>query len=156
MFRACGLINSALFIWMSILVIYVRSNRPDLSNMQIAILLMIYMTPGPHYANEIAAGLQASKTSVSKAVSRLVSLGFLQQVLDHDQRRKRILPTEKGEAFLADLKRAVEPALKSRAAKLQRRGSMRDIDLVGDGFRAAFPVPEESAFDDLLAKIKAV
>lgn len=139
---------------MSIVVTYVRSKQPDLTNMQVAILLMVYMTPGPHYVAELAGHLQSPKSSISKAVLRLESLGYLQQAPDlYQRRRNRILPTEAGSAFLDGLKAAVEPVLKTSASKAQLRGLIRDLDLVGDGFRAAFPLPEGDAFSDLLLAI---
>ena len=37
----------SLFAWMSALVDYVRSGEPDLTNRQMALLLVVYLRPGP-------------------------------------------------------------------------------------------------------------
>jgi hypothetical protein len=34
--------------WMRALVGYVRSGEPDLTNRQMALLMIVYLTPGPH------------------------------------------------------------------------------------------------------------
>ena len=90
---------------MSILVNYVRSDKPDLPNMQMAVLLIVYMTPGPHTARDLALQLRASKSAISRTLSRLSLLGYVQQERDARERRKSIiLPTDKGAAFVEDLR----------------------------------------------------
>ena len=34
--------------WMKALIAYVRSGEPDLTNRQMALLMLVYLTPGPH------------------------------------------------------------------------------------------------------------
>ncbi|MEO6579671.1 MAG: MarR family transcriptional regulator, partial [Sphingomicrobium sp.] len=40
--------------WMRTLINYVRSGEPDLTNRQMALLMLIYLTPGPHTVRGIA------------------------------------------------------------------------------------------------------
>lgn len=93
---------------MSTLVLYIRSNQPDLSNMQTALLLIIYMTPGPHSPRDLAAQLRAPKSSVSRALGRLGLLGYVRQQRDPDDFRKLVIrPTDEGSAFLDGLKQVL-------------------------------------------------
>ena len=108
------MVDAQLFLWMSILVIYIRSERPDLTNMQTAVLLIICMTPGPHSARDLAVQLRAPKSSISRAIGRLVALGYVRQERDANERRKAIIePTDEGMAFLDGLRRSIGANLSS-------------------------------------------
>ncbi|RYE43552.1 MAG: MarR family transcriptional regulator [Hyphomicrobiales bacterium] len=98
------MIDSRLFLWLNILVMYVRSDRPNLSNTQLAILLIVYMTPGPHYNIDLAARLQIRKNSVPRIVTPLVDLGYLSVGRHIGRRATLILPTADGAAFLDSLR----------------------------------------------------
>ena len=103
---------------MSVLVLYIRSDYPDLSNTQIAVLLIIYMTPGPHNARDLALQLRVTKSVISRALGRLVALGYLRQERDVNERRKSIIgQTDKGMAFLEELKRSVGANVEAAAAE---------------------------------------
>ncbi len=43
--------------WMQTLVDYVRSGEPDLTNRQMALLLLVHLTNGPHTVRGLARGL---------------------------------------------------------------------------------------------------
>ena len=42
---------------MHTLINYVRSGQPDLTNRQMALMMLVYLTPGPHTVRGIAKGL---------------------------------------------------------------------------------------------------
>ncbi|RYD92905.1 MAG: MarR family transcriptional regulator [Sphingomonadales bacterium] len=93
---------------MRILVLYIRSDKPDLSNMQIVVLLIVYMTPGPHGIPDLALQLGAPRSAILRALGRLASLGYVLQEQGAKGRRKTIIvPTDKGTAFLEDLKQSI-------------------------------------------------
>ena len=57
--------------WMNALVDYVRSGEPDLTNRQMALLLVVYLRPGPHTVRGLARILNVSKPVVTRALNRL-------------------------------------------------------------------------------------
>ena len=72
--------------WMQTLIDYVRSGRPDLTNRQMALLMLVYITPGPHTVRGIAKKLSVSKPVVTRALNRLGSLGYLRRERDQADR----------------------------------------------------------------------
>jgi hypothetical protein len=46
--------DSSLSGWMRALIEYVRSGEPDLTNRQMALLMLVYLTPGPHTVRGLA------------------------------------------------------------------------------------------------------
>ena len=46
--------DRALKGWMQTLIGYVRSGQPDLTNRQMALMLLVYLTPGPHTVRGLA------------------------------------------------------------------------------------------------------
>ena len=40
--------------WMKALIAYVRSGEPDLTNRQMALLMLVYLSPGPHTVRGLA------------------------------------------------------------------------------------------------------
>lgn len=54
----------------------VRSDAPDLSQRQLAVLLTAHIEPGPHTVRGLAGHLQVSKPAVTRALDRLEDLGF--------------------------------------------------------------------------------
>lgn len=54
----------------------VRSDAPDLSLRQLAVLLTITLEPGPHTVRGMAAALNISKPAVTRALDRLEGLRF--------------------------------------------------------------------------------
>lgn len=87
--------------WMSALVDYVRSGEPDLTNRQMALLLIVYLQPGPHTVRGLARDLDVSKPVVTRALNRLGSLGYLRrQRDDSDKRNIYVARTAEGAHFL--------------------------------------------------------
>jgi len=89
--------------WMSTLVDYVRSGEPDLTNRQMALLLLVYLKPGPHTVRGLAHALNVSKPVVTRALNRLGALGYLRrQRDDSDKRNIFVARTAEGADFLEE------------------------------------------------------
>lgn len=92
--------------WMGTLINYVRSGEPDLTNRQMALLMLVYLTPGPHTVRGIAAALSVSKPVVTRALNTLGSLGYLRRERDQaDRRNIFVVHTKDGTQFLDNFKR---------------------------------------------------
>lgn len=89
--------------WMQTLVDYVRSGEPDLTNRQMALLLLVYLKPGPHTVRGLARALNVSKPVITRALNRLGALGYLRRQRDDaDKRNIFVARTEEGAEFLAE------------------------------------------------------
>src|SRR6187402_2649547 len=89
--------------WMQTLVDYVRSGEPDLTNRQMALLLVVYLNPGPHTVRGLARVLNVSKPVVTRALNRLGALGYLRRQRDEtDKRNIFVARTPQGADFLAE------------------------------------------------------
>jgi DNA-binding MarR family transcriptional regulator len=89
--------------WMGALVDYVRSGEPDLTNRQMALLLLVYLKPGPHTVRGLAHALNVSKPVVTRALNRLGALGYLRrQRDDSDKRNIFVARTAEGADFLEE------------------------------------------------------
>ena len=97
--------------WMRALTGYVRSGFPDLTNRQMAILMQVYMNPGPHTVRGLAKALSVSKPVVTRALNTLGGYGYLRRERDQDDRRNIfIVKTEDGQQFLDEFERLLRPA----------------------------------------------
>ena len=100
--------NSILSQWMQTLIDYVRSGHPDLTNRQMALMMLVYLTPGPHTVRGIAKGLGVSKPVVTRALNRLGSLGYLRRQRDEaDRRNVFVARTDEGADFLDEFGRLI-------------------------------------------------
>lgn len=89
--------------WMRTLVDYVRSGEPDLTNRQMALLMVVYLKPGPHTVRGLARCLNVSKPVVTRALNRLGALGYLRrQRDDSDKRNIFVARTSEGADFLEE------------------------------------------------------
>ena len=89
---------------MTTLVDYVRSGEPDLTNRQMALLMVVYLDPGPHTVRGLARALNVSKPVVTRALNRLGALGYLRrQRDDSDKRNIFVARTPRGATFLEEL-----------------------------------------------------
>ncbi len=93
----------SLMRWMNALVDYVRSGVPDLTNRQMALLMVVYLDPGPHTVRGLARALNVSKPVVTRALNRLGSLGYLRRQRDDTDRRNIFIArTTEGADFLEE------------------------------------------------------
>lgn len=114
-------LGSTLATWMTALVDYVRSGEPDLTNRQMALLLVVYLKPGPHTVRGLARALNVSKPVVTRALNRLGALGYLRRQRDDtDKRNIFVARTTEGAEFLEEfghfLGDAEQPAARRNAA----------------------------------------
>lgn len=101
--------DTALTGWMRALIGYVRSGDPDLTNRQMALLMVVYLLPGPHTVRGLAARLHVSKPVVTRALNTLGALGYLRrQKDDSDLRNIFVEQTPPGLAFLEEFAELIE------------------------------------------------
>lgn len=95
--------NDALGEWRRALLRYVRSGAPDLTNRQMALLLVVGLEGGLHTVRGLAARLSVSKPVVTRALNSLTALGLVLRRIDERDRRSVFVDlTPDGEEFLAD------------------------------------------------------
>ena len=110
--------DQALKSWMHTLISYVRSGQPDLTNRQMALMLLVYLTPGPHTVRGLAHLLGVSKPVITRALNTLGSLGYLRRVRDESDRRNVFVArTSTGQEFLEGFERNLEQQAAPSAAK---------------------------------------
>lgn len=103
--------DQALGSWMRTLIAYVRSGEPDLTNRQMALMLVVYLTPGPHTVRGLAERLGVSKPVITRALNTLGALGYLRRVRDESDRRNVfVAKTGNGQDFLEGFERNLEQA----------------------------------------------
>lgn len=73
--------------WRNVMCDAVRADGPDLSMRQWAILLTVYLNPGPHTVRGLAEDLSVPKPAISRALDALSILGFVKRVRDAEDRR---------------------------------------------------------------------
>jgi DNA-binding MarR family transcriptional regulator len=101
--------DQALGSWMRTLIGYVRSGEPDLTNRQMALMLLVYLTPGPHTVRGLAHILGVSKPVITRALNTLGALGYLRRVRDENDRRNVfVAKTSTGHEFLEGFNRNLE------------------------------------------------
>jgi DNA-binding MarR family transcriptional regulator len=90
-------------LWHGVLSGLVRSDAPDLTQRQLALLLTVYLSPPPHTVRGLSARLNMSKPAVTRALDTLGRLGFLRRRRDPDDRRNVLVQrTVAGSVFLSE------------------------------------------------------
>lgn len=113
--------EQALKSWMNALIGYVRSGQPDLTNRQMALMLLVYLTPGPHTVRGLASLLGVSKPVITRALNTLGSLGYLRRVRDEaDRRNVFVAQTNTGQEFLESFERNIQQQGKARKSDEDR------------------------------------
>ena len=98
--------------WMETLIGFVKSDRPDLTNRQMAILLTVYLTPGPHTVRGMAAKLKVSKPVVTRALNTLGAYGYVRRRKDDsDLRNVLVERTPQGTAFIEEFSGLIDSAV---------------------------------------------
>ncbi|HEX8401854.1 MAG TPA: MarR family transcriptional regulator [Allosphingosinicella sp.] len=106
---------------MQTLIGYVRSGQPDLTNRQMALMLLVYLTPGPHTVRGLANILGVSKPVITRALNTLGTLGYLRRVRDEaDRRNVFVAKTSTGQEFLEGFERNIEQEQAPRRAAKER------------------------------------
>ncbi|NWG72649.1 MAG: MarR family transcriptional regulator [Parvularculaceae bacterium] len=105
--------------WRDIMADAVRAHGPDLSMRQWAILLTVYLNPGPHTVRALARDLQIPKPAISRALDALSILKYVRRVRDEgDKRIVHVQKTSEGAIYLDEFARIVngrleEPTLRA-------------------------------------------
>ena len=95
-------------LWKDVLLEYVRSKQPDLTNRQMAVLLVIYASEDPHTVGSLVSTLALPEPAVSRSVIALESAGYLKRCRHPTDARRAILQrTEPGSAFLTRLEATI-------------------------------------------------
>lgn len=85
------------------LIAYIRSDEPDLTNRQMAVLLLIVLD-GPLPLRSIAHTLRVTKPVITRAASSLTRFGLAERIPDpQDGRGVFIAATTEGRAFIERL-----------------------------------------------------
>lgn len=86
---------------MSALIRYVRSGQPDLTNRQMALMLVVHRSDGPHTVRGLAERLNVSKPVITRALNKLGTMDFVRRERDSSDRRNIFVRrTAKGADFL--------------------------------------------------------
>jgi DNA-binding MarR family transcriptional regulator len=87
--------------WRHALLRYVKSGHPDLTNRQMALLLVVGREGGLHTVRGLAARLGVSKPVVTRALNSLTGLELVKRRIDERDRRSVFIDlTAEGEIFL--------------------------------------------------------
>lgn len=93
----------ALSFWHAVVAGSVRSEMPDLTTRQLALLLTIYLDPPPHTVRGLSAALGLPKPAVTRALDTLGRLDLVKRVRDAaDKRNVLVQRTVTGSVFLRD------------------------------------------------------
>lgn len=107
-------------VWKSALVQSVRSDSPDFTNRQLALLLVVYLEPGPHTVRGLAAQLNVAKPVITRALNTLEDIGFVKRKRDMSDRRNLFVQrTVKGAVYLSEFADFI-----SQAADMPEDGDM--------------------------------
>jgi DNA-binding MarR family transcriptional regulator len=86
---------------MNALVHYVRSGQPDLTNRQMALMILVHSEEGPHTVRGLAEQLGVSKPVITRALNKLGAIGLIRRERDTSDRRNIFVRrTAKGAEFL--------------------------------------------------------
>ncbi|MDP6704746.1 MAG: MarR family transcriptional regulator [Alphaproteobacteria bacterium] len=95
--------RQALAIWRRAMTESVRSEQPDLSARQMALMLTVYQDPVPQTVRGLAAHLKVSKPAIVRALDSLGKLDFVRRRPDErDRRSVQIHRTVRGAVFLSE------------------------------------------------------
>ncbi|HRX38793.1 MAG: MarR family transcriptional regulator [Parvularculaceae bacterium] len=95
--------------WRDVMADAVRADGPDLSMRQWAILLTVYLNPGPHTVRALARDLNVPKPAISRALDALSILKYVRRVRDeNDKRIVLVQKTPEGAIYVDNFARIVE------------------------------------------------
>ena len=79
--------REALDLWRSTLVDLVRSDAPDLTARQQALLAVVALDTGPHTVRGLSIRLGVAKPAITRGVDALEKLGFVRRIPNEDDMR---------------------------------------------------------------------
>lgn len=93
--------KEALSLWHKVMLTSVREHSFDLSARQMALMLSVYTTPGPHTVRGLSSNLKISKPAICRAIDALAKQELIERERDMDDMRNIFIrPTQKGYDFL--------------------------------------------------------
>lgn len=93
--------REGLELWRRAVTASVRSDAPDLTARQQAILMTVALTPGPHTVRGLADQLDIAKPAVTRALDALERLNFIRRLPDDSDLRSIFIErTTDGMAYL--------------------------------------------------------
>ncbi|MEM9809992.1 MAG: MarR family transcriptional regulator [Pseudomonadota bacterium] len=102
-------LSETLTPWRDVMVEMVRDDQPDLSMRQWALLLTVYLTPGPHTVRRLSEDLEVPKPAISRALDALSIHGLVRRARDpSDKRVVLVQKTTDGSMFVDRFAAAVE------------------------------------------------
>lgn len=94
----------ALKLWHQVGVALVRTNEKDLTQRQIAILLIVYLETPPHTVRGLAAHLGVTKPVITRALDTMGKMDLLSRRRDENDKRNVIISrTVEGALYLEKL-----------------------------------------------------
>ncbi len=97
--------------WRVAMLRSVRSDSPDLTTRQTALMLTVYLTEGPHTVRGLAKELNVAKPVITRALDNLGQKGLLKRKRDEkDKRNVLVQRTTGGAVYLRDFSDLVEDA----------------------------------------------
>jgi DNA-binding MarR family transcriptional regulator len=109
--------QAGLMLWKDVLLENVQSRQPDLTNRQMAVLLVVYTSKHAQTVGSLVAALALPEPTVSRSVIALEALGYLKRCRHPtDARRTLMTSTALGAAFLAHLESTIAKANNHRVA----------------------------------------
>lgn len=95
--------KESLAFWHRVTLATVRSDAPDLSARQLAMLMTIYLEDGLHTVRSLAKHLDVTKAAISRATDSLCKLGYIERKPDHRDKRSIVLArTSAGIHYLSE------------------------------------------------------
>lgn len=96
--------DQALDIWRGAVLGSVRAETPDLSQRQMAVILLVYLTEPPHTVRGLAFELRVSKPAITRALDRLEELELVKRLPDERDRRSVLVGrTVAGSIYLREM-----------------------------------------------------
>ncbi|MDX1975115.1 MAG: helix-turn-helix domain-containing protein [Rickettsiales bacterium] len=93
----------ALTFWHGVTAAALKQLPIDLSARQTAVLLNVYLLPGPHSIKNLADELMISKPAICRAIDALERAKLVRRLRDRDDRRNVLIQrTVKGTVFLSE------------------------------------------------------
>lgn len=110
--------RDALDMWRRVLVETVRSDTPDMTARQQAILMTVCLTSGPHTVRGLAETLDIAKPAVTRALDALEKCSLIKRIPDErDLRSVLVERTVDATAYLNELARLIVDAPTGETAK---------------------------------------
>ncbi len=90
--------------WKHAVIGWVRSDWPDLTNRQLALLMVVCREKGPHPVRALAGRLGVPKPVISRVLDRLAALRLIEREIDRrDRRNVYAVATDEARRMLDDL-----------------------------------------------------